>query len=137
MPTHPKYIKLSAILLEKIKSGCFPDGKLDSLVKIAKANKVSLLTAQKAVKLLEKDGIVTCNPDNRGTTINVKSGLSQWNRFFQPFQGHRCLHQQKVKINYFNSEYLPVTKPAGTTLSMLSAPIPADRSHICRFIEFL
>ncbi|MFA6658352.1 MAG: extracellular solute-binding protein [Victivallaceae bacterium] len=111
MPTHPKYIKLSAILLEKIKSGCFPDGKLDSLVKIAKANKVSLLTAQKAVKLLEKDGIVTCNPDNRGTTINPgKADFLNGTASFNPFRDIVVYTNKKVKINYFNSEYLPVTK---------------------------
>lgn len=112
MTTTPKYLRLRDLLLGQIKSGHFPDGKLHPLLQIAKDNKVSIVTAQKAVKLLEKDGIVTCNPDNRGTTINQgKADFLNGATSFNPFRDIVVYSKRKVKISYFNSEYLPFTKP--------------------------
>ncbi len=101
MTSKSKYLRLRDQLLTQIKSGHFPDGKLHPLLRIAKDNKVSLVTAQKAVKLLEQEGIVTCNPDNRGTVINQgKADFLNGAAAFNPFRDVVVYSKRKVKINY-------------------------------------
>ncbi|OGV34748.1 MAG: hypothetical protein A2020_08330 [Lentisphaerae bacterium GWF2_45_14] len=106
MSSYPKYVILKNKLLEKIKSGVFTDGKLPPLTKLSAQYKISLITAQKAVKLLEKDGVVTCHADNRGTVIDQnKTAFLKGSFEFNPFKDINVFNERKIKIRYFNSEY--------------------------------
>ena len=65
-----KYEKMRRDLLARILSGQFPDKRLPALKQLADDYGVSLMTANRAVKMLEAAGIVQCCPGNVGTVIN-------------------------------------------------------------------
>ena len=105
----PKYEALADSLLRKINRGVYPGGKLPAMSAIAKEYAVNLQTANRAVKFLEQQGIVTCFAGKKGTVINTaratlsevgKSGSSSFmvdQVFSSPVRNKlRFLH------NYFN-----------------------------------
>lgn len=65
-----KYESIYRALHEKILHGEFADGKLPPLSKLAEDFNTSLVTVNKAVKLLENNGIVNCSTGRGGTQIN-------------------------------------------------------------------
>ena len=65
-----KYEEIADRLLDDICRGCYPNGKLPSMSAIAKHFKVNLQTANRAVKLLEQQGVVHCHPGKTGTLID-------------------------------------------------------------------
>ena len=67
----PKYEALADSLLRKINRGVYPGGKLPAMSAIAKEYAVNLQTANRAVKFLEQQGIVTCFAGKKGTVINA------------------------------------------------------------------
>ena len=105
----PKYEALADSLLRKINRGVYPGSKLPSMSAIAKEYAVNLQTANRAVKFLEQQGIVSCFSGKKGTVINTaratlsevgKSGSSSFmvdQVFSSPVRNKlRFLH------NYFN-----------------------------------
>ena len=105
----PKYEALADSLLRKINRGVYPGSKLPSMSAIAKEYAVNLQTANRAVKFLEQQGIVTCFAGKKGTVINAaratlsevgKTGSSSFmvdQVFSSPVRNRlRFLH------NYFN-----------------------------------
>jgi ABC-type glycerol-3-phosphate transport system substrate-binding protein len=67
-----KYEKMRKDILARILSDQFPDKRLPSIKQLADTYGVSLMTANRAVKLLEEAGIVRCCPGNIGTVIDQK-----------------------------------------------------------------
>lgn len=65
-----KYEEIADELLNAIGRGDYPNGKLPSMSAIAKQFKVNLQTANRAVKLLEQQGVVHCHPGKTGTLID-------------------------------------------------------------------
>ncbi|MBR1952340.1 MAG: GntR family transcriptional regulator [Lentisphaeria bacterium] len=105
----PKYEALADSLLRKINRGIYSGDKLPSMSAIAKEYAVNLQTANRAVKFLEQQGIVSCFAGKKGTVINAmratlsevgKSGSSSFmvdQVFSSPVRNRlRFLH------NYFN-----------------------------------
>ncbi|MBQ9337775.1 MAG: extracellular solute-binding protein [Lentisphaeria bacterium] len=65
-----KYEEIADRLLDDICQGSYLNGKLPSMSAIAKQFKVNLQTANRAVKLLEQQGVVRCHPGKTGTLID-------------------------------------------------------------------
>ena len=107
MSNEPKYITIRNDLLERIKQGQFPDGKLPSIKHLAEEYNVSLMTANQTVKDLKNSGIVMSYPDNRGTLIIEKQVnlLRECKDTSNLMENIKVYARKKFKIRYFNPEY--------------------------------
>lgn len=112
MTTEPKYITIKNDLIERIKEGQFPDGKLPSIKNIAEEYNVSLMTANQTVKGLKNSGIVVCYPDNRGTVIVEKkiNFLRESKDFTNLMENVKVYAKKKIKLRFFNPEYFSRAK---------------------------
>ena len=109
----PKYEELANSLLRKINRGVFSNGKLPAMSSIAREYGVNLQTANRAVKFLEQQGIVSCFAGKKGTVINAAratlsaAGNSGKHGFMvdQVF-GSKMLHRIRFAHTYFNERML-------------------------------
>lgn len=72
MTKEAKYNTIFKDILAKILSGEFTEQKLPSIRQLADDYNVSIVTANRAVKELEKSGVVKCCAGNAGTVIDEK-----------------------------------------------------------------
>ena len=105
----PKYEELANSLLRRINRGMFSNGKLPSMSAIARDYGVNLQTANRAVKFLEQQGIVSCFAGKKGTVINVaratlSAGGSGGKHGFMVDQvfGSKMLHRIRFVHSCFN-----------------------------------
>ncbi len=75
-----KYERMRKDILARILSGQFPEKKLPPMPKLAEEYNVSLMTANRAVKLLEEAGVVQCRAGNVGTVIDEKQAVMNYSR---------------------------------------------------------
>jgi ABC-type glycerol-3-phosphate transport system substrate-binding protein len=112
MVVESKYKRISKDLLAQILSGKFESGKLPPLPKLAKEYGVSLMTASRAVKILEEEGIVSCGPGSIGTLIDERKArlYGPDNRENHIWSDQRKCGLQNVKLHYMAHDYQPSTK---------------------------
>jgi len=104
-----KYEKMRKDILARIISGQFPNKRLPSIKQLADVYEVSLMTANKAVKLLEEAGIVQCRPGNVGTVIDEKKAAlicSEMNPR-HIWTDINLFVEKRIKIRYLCSDYSP------------------------------
>ena len=102
-----KYEIVRKDILARILSGQFPDKRLPSIKQLAECYDVSLMTANRAVKLLEETGIVQCCPGNVGTVIDEQKAASMC---LQGDARHiwtdkNMFIEERVKIRYLCQDY--------------------------------
>ena len=104
-----KYEEVADSLLGRINRGVFRGGKLPSMSAIAKDYGVNLQTANRAVKFLEKRGIVSCFTGKKGTVINAAraelSAAASADGTFVADQvfGGKMRNRIRFVHNYFNT----------------------------------
>lgn len=103
-----KYEKICCDVTKKIQKGAFQDNRLPSIRSLAKTYRVSLLTAYKAVKILESQGLIRCQPDGKSTVIltDMQTGEFQEDdpRGYL-HAAHWSVRKTRVKIRYLCPEY--------------------------------
>lgn len=112
MVIESKYKRISKDLLAQILSGKFESGKLPPLPKIAEEYGVSLMTASRAVKILEEEGIVNCGPGSTGTLIDERKArlYSPDNRENHIWSDQRKCGLRHVTLQYMAHDYQASTK---------------------------
>jgi len=102
-----KYEKMRKDILARIISGQFPNKRLPSIKHLADAYEVSLMTANKAVKLLEEAGIVQCRPGNVGTVIDEKKAALICSEMSPRhiWTDINLFVEKRVKLRYLCSDY--------------------------------
>ena len=107
-----KYERVRKDLLTRILSGEFKSGKLPPLPKLAEECEVSLMTARRAVKMLEKDEIVNCGPGSMGTSINLSKAriYSADNRKNYIWTDQCMQYLDNVTLRYMAPDYQEATK---------------------------
>lgn len=109
MVKEAKYKTMQKDILARILSGQFPAKRLPPLKQLAESYKVSLMTANKVVKLLEETGIVQCSAGNIGTLIDEKK-VSVINAQMSRRHVWRDINQfiePEVAIKYLCTEFAP------------------------------
>ena len=102
----PKYEMLARNLLEKINHGCFPGGKLPAMSAIAREYKVNLQTANRAVKFLEQQGVVTCFAGKKGTVIDPARATLAGHNENNPFMADQVFGgPMRKKIRFLHSYF--------------------------------
>lgn len=107
MRKEAKYAVISKDILDRILSGQFPDGCLPSLRQLADYYSVNLMTVNRAVKLLEGNGVVQCCPGSVGTLIDMRKA-----ELFDSGSDSRHIWldlnafiEKRIKIRYLSSDY--------------------------------
>lgn len=102
-----KYEKMRKDILARILSGQFPDKRLPSIKQLAETYEVSLMTANRAVKLLEEAGIVQCRPGNVGTVIDEKKAEFIYSEMNPRhiWTDINLFIEKRVKVQYLCSDY--------------------------------
>jgi ABC-type glycerol-3-phosphate transport system substrate-binding protein len=116
-----KYEKMRKDILARILTGQFPDKRLPSIKQLADTYEVSLMTANRAVKLLEKAGIVQCRPGNVGTVIDEKQAalLCSQKDSRHIWTDINMFIEKRVKIRYLAGDYMPESQALWEELTEL------------------
>jgi LacI family transcriptional regulator len=78
-PRVPKYLEVSRAIESQIKGGLLVDGRVPSIRQIAQQKSVSIVTAARAVRLLEKQGLVrTVERSGCFVTNGKERGSERW-----------------------------------------------------------
>lgn len=126
MKIEHKYKRIKDLLENDIRAGEFKNSKLPALKHLCEQYGTSVVTINKVVKLLEKEGLVTCYAGAKGTWINeplpiAMPGVDEKN---DPIDMSPFINK-KVHLKYFNLDYSPQTKDIWEKISSLfSAKYP-------------
>ncbi len=112
MVKEAKYKKICRDILAKILSGQFPKKRLPSIRQLADDYKVSLMTANRAVKELEESGIVQCCVGNVGTIIDEKLAALHYSQLSSKciWTDISTLTGKAKEVRYLCNDFTPENK---------------------------